>query len=415
LDLPLPDGPPFCGTILNSFFKYHAAKDTPMSNMIALSPHFPENFAPFWARLKAAGVQVLGLADVAWEALNPELQAVLEAYWRVENMHDIEQLTQACWELQQRHGRIQWLESHNEYWLETEAELRRRLDIAGPHPEHMIARKRKSGMQALYQQAGVPVAPGVLASSWTVCQNLIAEVGFPVVAKPDIGVGAAQTYKLSSLQELEAFWQHKPDLDYFVQSFITGELYSFDGLVNAQGELVFCASHHFSQGIMEVVNQDLDLFYYSLREIPDELRVLGERTLAVCELRERFFHFEFFLQPDGTWVALEVNLRPPGGWTTDMMNFACDTDIYAGYAELLTTGQFHQPTERQYHVAYVGRKQRSYRLSHTEVEQAFGEYLVHQAPIAEVFHPVMGTYGYLLRSPDLPQLKQMISAIQEVG
>ena len=45
---------------------------------------------------------------------------------------------------------------------------------------------------------------------------------------------------------------------------------------------------------METVNEALDVYYYSLREIPRDLEEAGRRTLKAFGVRERFFHFEFF-------------------------------------------------------------------------------------------------------------------------
>ena len=39
---------------------------------------------------------------------------------------------------------------------------------------------------------------------------LIAETGYPLVAKPDIGVGAAATYKIHDEKELKAFFESRP-------------------------------------------------------------------------------------------------------------------------------------------------------------------------------------------------------------
>lgn len=383
-----------------------------MFTVVALSPHFPDNFTLFWTRLQAAGARVLGVADAPWEELSPELKACLSEYWRVEDMHNIDELEHACRELQARHGQIDRLESQNEYWLETEAELRSRLGIPGPNRDSIMTLKRKSEMQRRYQEYGVPVPPGGLITSLERAREWVAEAGYPVVAKPDIGVGAALTYKLASDQELEDFWLHKPEVDYFLQGFISGELYSFDGIADAEGKIVFCASHHFNHGIMEVVNRDLDLSYYSLREIPVSLQELGQRVVQAFDVRERFFHFEFFRQGAEQWVALEVNIRPPGGWTTDIMNFTNDIDIYKGYAELLLQGHFPYPAERPWHCAYVGRKSRNYVLSHDQILQRYGEAVVHHAPMAAVFHPVMGVYGYLVRHADLDVLKGMITEMQ---
>jgi len=64
---------------------------------------------------------------------------------------------------------------------------------------------------------------------------------------------------------------------------------------------------------METVNDDTDIYYYSLRDIPADLEDAGRRTLKAFNVRERFFHFEFFRNLDDKIVALEVNMRPPVG------------------------------------------------------------------------------------------------------
>lgn len=383
-------------------------------NIVAISPHFPDNFALFWVRLSQAGAKVLGIAELPYEELKPELRDALTEYWRVDDLHNVDEVEHACRELQKRHGEIKRLESQNEYWLELEAELRTRLNIVGPKLDTIAQLKRKSQMQELYQKAEIPIPPGALVTSLQRCRDLVAEAGYPVVAKPDIGVGAAQTFKISSDQELEDFWQHKPDVDYFMQGFVGGELYSFDGMADADGKIVFAASHHFCNGIMEIVNLDLDLRYYSLREIPPTLWEMGQRAVQVFDVRERFFHFEFFLRPDQSWCALEVNIRPPGGWTTDMMNYANDIDVYAGFARLLMKGEPELDAQRPFHALYVGRKDRNYVLSHEDILARYGDALVKHQGMPEVFKKVMGVYGYLLRDPDLARVKQMADEIQAV-
>ncbi len=386
-----------------------------MPNIIALSPHFPPNFIPFWLRLKQTGAKVLGVADIAWEALPESLRESLDEYWCVEDMQDLDELEQACLELQRRHGRIDFVESHNEYWLEAEAALRSHLQIEGPNLDTIVLLKRKSQMQTVYQQAQIPIPGGVLATSLRACQDLVEQTDYPLVAKPDIGVGAAATYKISSADELEDFWAHRPEVDYFLQGYVQGELFSFDGLVDAQGEIQIMASHRFNHGIMEIINQDLDLFYHSLREIPASLVEIGKRAVEAFQVRQRFFHFEFFKTGSEQWTALEVNMRPPGGMTLDMMNFANDCDLFQAYADLIVKGQTHLEATRPYVCAYVARKNRDYRYSHDEIMRKYSEMIVYQDQVAELFYPIMGSQGYVLRHSDLDTIEQTAAWIQELA
>ncbi len=176
------------------------------------------------------------------------------------------------------------------------------------------------------------------------------------MAKPDIGVGAARTYKIHNLDELKKFFSEKPPIDYILEEFIQGIICTFDGLTDHDGNLVFFTSHQYSKGIMETVNEDSNVYYYSLRDIPGDLEDAGRRVLKTFNVRERFFHFEFFRDPENQIVALEVNMRPPGGLTTDMFNYANDIDIYKEWANVIVFNKFATEYNRKYHCAYIGRK-----------------------------------------------------------
>jgi len=259
------------------------------------------------------------------------------------------------------------------------------------------------------------VAHGRVANTLAEGRHFVKEVGFPVVAKPDIGVGAAKTYKIHSQQELEDFYAQKPLVDYILEEYIEGVICTFDGLTDREGNPVFYTSHQYSLGVMEAVNQDDHIYYYSLREIPPDLEDAGRRVLKAFDVRERFFHFEFFRDPGDRIVALEVNMRPPGGMTTDMFNFANDIDIYKEWAFILVHDRFTAEYSRKYHCCYIGRKfNRTYAHTNTEILEALGPAIVHHEPISGIFSAALGDYGFLVRSPDLEEIFSMADFIQEI-
>ena len=263
-------------------------------NVVMVSPHFPPNFYHFCAALRRAGANVFGIADAPYDELRPELQAALTEYYRVPDALDYDQLLRGVAYLTFRHGKMDWLESHNEFWLETDARLRTDFNIPGIKNDLITDIKAKSRMKARFIAAGVPVARGRVVHTPDEARLFIAETGYPVVAKPDIGVGAAHTYRINDDAELARFFEAKPPIDYIMEEFISGVIYSFDGLADREGNPVFYTAHVFSQGIMETVNEDQDLYYHSLREIPADLEDAGRRTLAAFDVRARFFHIEFF-------------------------------------------------------------------------------------------------------------------------
>ncbi|MCU0488498.1 MAG: ATP-grasp domain-containing protein [Anaerolineales bacterium] len=384
-------------------------------NFVYLSPHFPPNYYLFAVQLNNLGVNVLGLADEPYAHLRPELRSALAEYYKVTDLHQYGELIRACGYFTHRYGKLDRLDSHSEYWLETEAMLRTDFNIPGLKIQDMPKIKRKSSMKQVFIKAGIDVARGKVVHSLAEAKRLIKETGFPVVAKPDIGVGAAKTYKIHSLSELEQFFEQKPPVDYIMEEFITGTICTFDGLTNQEGEVVFFTSHQYSQGIMETVIHDDLIYYYSLREIPADLEEAGRKIVKAFAIKERFFHFEFFRRPDGKLVALEVNIRPPGGMTTDMFNYANDIDIYREWANVIVNNRFQASYSRRYHCGYVGRKfNRPYKHSHEQILEQFGACCIpHHEPISGIFSAALGDYGYLIRSPNLDEIIEMANFIHD--
>lgn len=383
-------------------------------NVVFLSPHFPLNFYNFCVRLREAGASVLGIADEAYDRLRPELKGALSEYYKVSDMHRYDELVRGLGYLTFRHGKLDRLDSLSEYWLETEARLREDFNIWGLRPADMPRIKRKSEMKKHFQRAGIRAARGKVCVGEAATRAFVAEIGYPVVAKPDVGVGASQTYKIRDEGELDAYLRAKPPIDYIVEEFVEAGIVTYDGLVDRDGRIVFDASLQYSRGIMEVVNEDADVWYHAVREIPRDLSDAGRALVDAFELRQRFFHFEFFRLPSGGVMALEVNVRPPGGLTVDMWNYQNDIDMYREWANLVVKGQIEARAARPYFCAYVGRKDRfSYVLGLREILDRFAGLVVHEERINDVFGAALGNHGFLVRSPDLEEIEQAVWAIQE--
>ena len=381
-------------------------------NFVFLSPHYPPNYINFSLQLKRLGATVLGVADEAYGKLPEELRWALTEYYRVDSLSNYDQLVRALGYFTHRHGKIDRLDSLNEFWLETEARLRTDFNIPGINNAEIMKIKRKSEMKHIFKKAGVAVAAGIKPKNAAEASAFAAQVGYPLVAKPDIGVGASETYKIHNAQELTNFLEKKLS-DYILEEFIDGEICSFDGLTDRDGNIVFYTSHIYQRGVMETVHDRSDIYYYSLREIPPDLELIGRKTVKAFNVRERFFHLEYFRKADGSIVALEVNIRPPGGLTTDMMNFANDFDIYREWANVLINNRFEPLYTRPYHVCYACRRYiYHYKYSNEEVMKKFSDLVVNTQPIIGAWSTVLGDYGYILRSAELPELIEAAQWIQ---
>ena len=383
-------------------------------NTVFLSPHFPPQYHRFCLQLKRAGAHSLGIGDAPYEELTSEMRAALTEYYRVERMDDYGQLLRACGYFTHKYGKIDRIDSLNEFWLATEARLRDDFNVTGVRSGDIDSIRRKSAMKEKFREADVPVAPGRVVDSLDDARELLDQIGYPVVAKPDAGVGALDTFRLENDAELVRFFQRKPAVDYIIEAFVQGQIYSFDGLCDPAGNPIFATSHVFSQGIMETVNEARHLAYYSLRDIPAALEAAGRRCLEAFKVRERFFHIEFFKTGPEAYTALEVNMRPPGGFTTDMFNYACDIDIYRMWAELLVQQRTDPTYQRKYHCCYASRKNDiAYVHDHQEIMSRYGSQMCQIDRVPGVFASALGDMGYIFRTTDLEHLQAIIGFIHQ--
>ncbi|MBI4348566.1 MAG: ATP-grasp domain-containing protein [Elusimicrobia bacterium] len=385
-------------------------------NVLYLSPNFPPNYWHFPAQLKRAGASVLAIGWEPYERLRPELKQALSGYCQVVDMGVYEHVHRAAAYLVSQWGRLDRVAGQEEHWIDLEARLRLDFNVEGPKPDDIRHFRQKSMMKEVFRKAGVPVARGVVAADVEAGLGFAGEAGYPVIAKPDKGVGAAATHKLSSDAELRAFFSRKPSVPYILEEFLDGFIQSFDGLTGKDGQIVFCTAHQFSTDIMTAVNEDRHLHYWSLRDLPPDLERLGRKSIEAFGLRERFFHLEFIRSPQGALCVMEVNARPPGGLTTDMFNYANDIDVYREWAEVVVNGRSTFAYSRPFHVSYIGRKNSlRYRHSHEEILREHGPRIVMHTLIDSVFRQAIGDFAYLARATSMDQLRPVVDYIHELA
>jgi hypothetical protein len=106
-------------------------------------------------------------------------------------------------------------------------------------------------------------------------------------------------------------------------------------------------------------------------------------------------------------------MRPPGGWTVDMFNYANDFDLYREWANVVVHGRFEAEVARRYNVVYASRRDHHrYAMSHEDVLREFADLIVHEARMERVIATAMGDSGYVLRSPELEPLIDAARRIQ---
>ncbi|MBR2571011.1 MAG: carbamoylphosphate synthase large subunit, partial [Clostridia bacterium] len=263
-------------------------------NYIFISPNFPHTYWQFCDRLRQNGVNVLGIGDSPYDGLESPLRSALTEYYKVDSLGDYDQVYRAVAYFAFRYGKIDWIESMNEYCLEQDARLRTDFNVkTGIQSDRIGFIKEKSLMKGLYLKAGIPTARQHIVSTKEAGRAFIGETGYPVIVKPDIGVGATNTWKLENDTDFNAFYDSLPGVPYVMEEFIQGDICSYDAILDSRCEPLF-ESMTVWPPVMDIVNKDLDLMYYTCPDVPEKLRVLGRKTVKAFGVDRRFVHLEFF-------------------------------------------------------------------------------------------------------------------------
>ena len=382
-----------------------------MKNVIFISPNFPTNYWQFCRELKRNGLNVLGIGDQPYNELRPELKDSLNEYYKVSSLENYDEVYRAVAFFIFKYGRIDWLESNNEYWLERDAQLRTDFHItSGFQVEDMPRIKYKSKMKEFYKQAGLAVARYHLVDNYENCLAFIKEVGYPVVVKPDNGVGASHTYKLSSDEELRQWFEKDCEVgvSYIMEEFVHAEVNSYDAIIDSNGEPMFETGNVTPMSIMDIVNEMDNSIYYIVKDLPEDTRKAGRATVKSFGVKSRFVHFEFFrltqdqegLGKKGDIMALEVNMRPCGGFSPDMMNYANSTDVYKIWADMIAFDRSTMPEGEHAFCAFAGRRDgKNFVMDHDAIMAKYGVQMKMVDRIPDALSGAMGNQMYVATFP----------------
>ena len=378
-----------------------------MKNVVFISPNFPTNYWQFCRELRNNGMNVLGIGDQPYDELKPELKASLNEYYKVSSLENYDEVYRAVAFFIFKYGPIDWLESNNEYWLEKDAALRTAFHItSGFQVEDMPRIRYKSKMKKYYQKVGIPTARYHLVSDdIKKCRAFLKKVGYPVVVKPDNGVGAAATYKLKCDEDLVNFMASRPEgVPYIMEEFVNAEVNSYDAIIDSNGEPIFETGNVTPDSVMDIVNNNDNSIYYIVKDLADDVREAGRATVKSFGVKSRFVHFEFFrlkedhegLGKKGDVMALEVNMRPCGGFTPDMINYAYSTNVYKIWADMIAYDSSMMGVGEHQFCAFAGRRDgKDFKFDHDALMAKYGEHMRMVDRIPEALSGAMGNQMYV--------------------
>ena len=374
-----------------------------MKNFIFISPNFPTNYWKFCRHLKNNGFNVLGIGDCPYDNLSYDLKTSLTEYYKVNSLESYDEVYRAVAFFAFKYGKIDFIESNNEYWLEQDAKLRTDFNIKTGFQKREVKKIRhKSEMKKYYKKAGVKVARYYLIGTLSGCKKFIDEVGYPVIVKPDSGVGASDTHKIKNEDELKAFLATRPQ-NYIMEEFIDAEVNSYEAIIDSHGNPIFETGNVTPNSVMDIVNNNDNCIYYMVGEPYPDVRELGRKTVKAFGVKSRFVHFEFFrllkdqhIGKKGEVVALEVNMRPCGAFSPDMMNYANSTDVYKIWADMIAFDKTELALGEKWYCAFAGRRDgKNFVFSEQDIKDKYAKNLKRIERIPDSLSSDMGNTMFL--------------------
>jgi biotin carboxylase len=382
--------------------------------------------ADFSRGLAVCGARVIGIGEHEPGSLSPGVKHSLSDYIRVQSLVDTDSVLAAVREFA-AHTPIDRVECLWEPFMTLAAQLREMLDIGGMHTAQTELFRDKKKMKDALDAAGLRMPRNTTATGSKAIRKAAAAIGLPLVIKPIAGAGSAHTHEVRDeamlAAAIEDVGEHR---EVSVEEFIEGEEYTFDTVCTNGRILYENIAWYRPKPIIGRNVEWISMQTVNLRNIDrPELAVgreLGRRVIETLGFRTGFTHMEWFLTPSGEAVFGEIGGRPPGGRSVDLMNYINDFDIYLGWAQAVTRGEFAQVPQRRYNAAAIFKRARGQGCicaihGLDRLRQRFGEHIVVEdllpigAPRRD-WRQTLLSDGYLIvRHPELEKTLEIADAV----
>ncbi|WP_151523486.1 ATP-grasp domain-containing protein [Serinicoccus kebangsaanensis] len=386
-------------------------------NIVMLSPGFPLEQGYFTRALARTGARVIGVGDQPVSALPHEARAHLAHYEHVP-LADTEAVLAALTGLA-RHVGIDQVECLWEPYVVLAATIREHLGLPGMSVEQATWFRDKESMKQVLDAAGIRTPRHAAATTTAQVWEAAEMVGYPLIVKPIAGAGSADTYRVDSatrLAEVQPMIRHVPKVS--VEEFIEGEEFTYDTICGDGQVHVENISWYLPRPLEQRSHEWVSPMTIALKdtEAPELAGglAMGRAVLTALQFTHGFTHMEWYRKADGEVVFGEIGARPPGARTVDVMNYACDADLFRTWAEAVTTGSPEPVTHRYNAASIFKRAQGSGRISRVEglerLVREEGEHVrvIDLLPVGSMRRDWRATLlsdgMVIVRHPELPEL-----------
>lgn len=231
------------------------------------------------------------------------------------------------------------------------ARCAKRLGLPGTDPDAVALAQDKAACRARIAARGIRSVPFALVDNLPDAKARVAEMGYPVIAKPKRGAASLLTAKIETPEELEAYFAtlHRSlavpqgvvetlSPETLVEGYVDGPLFSVE-MAAANGEFQPMA---LSWRKRCIVDPSVELGTTMPAPVSESTsKALVDYALTVVrslDLDLGIFHIELIVGPDGP-VLVEVNPRIMGGNIPTVFRLATGVDPFELLIGIHLSGQ----------------------------------------------------------------------------
>ncbi|MGE3173167.1 MAG: acetyl-CoA carboxylase biotin carboxylase subunit family protein [Planctomycetota bacterium] len=390
-------------------------------HVLFLSPGFPAEMPLFTRGLAQVGAKVFGVGDQPVNALPSEARQGLADYLQVRWGDDDAVIARVRGWLRGR--TIDRVESMWETQMLLAARLREAFSVPGMTVQQTVPFRDKETMKQVVERQGIRVPRHGRARTQQEARAAIERVGFPAILKPIAGAGSKDTHRCNDMQEFERALQATRHVDEIsVEEYIDGEELTFDTVCAGGKVLYHNVAWYRPKPLVLANNPWISMQNLVLRDPTIPLAKpgvdLGMKVLKALGFETGFTHMEWFLKPNGEAVFGEIGARAAGARLVHAMNYACDMDLFRGWAHAVVHGTLGQEVTRKYNAAMIFKRAegdgivRGYR-GLDALLQRYGQHVANLelTPIGEPRRDwrkvVVGDGWIVVRHPDLEFTQNM--------
>jgi phosphoribosylaminoimidazole carboxylase (NCAIR synthetase) len=323
------------------------------AHVVFVAPHFLENtnrYVRAFAALDGVTLSVISMDPS--EAIPAELKPRIAGHYKIDDSMDAAQLETATRAITKSIGKVDRLAGVLEQLQTPLAAVRDAVGIEGVTRQLAQNFRDKDRMKEVLRASNVPVAKSTLARSADDLRAFVDQVGYPVIVKPQAGLGSRATYRVENATDLAAIQAPTPGSPIQVEEFVRAREHTCE-TVTIKGVPVWRSGTRYFPSPLEVLETAWVQYCVLLpREADDPTwtNFAATNTAALTALfadkvntaaGTALTHMEWFLREDGTSLVNEVGVRPPGVQIMPLMSIAHDMNMFSEWARLQALDEFH--------------------------------------------------------------------------